>query len=69
MKANEYNILDRCISEGVELGLNRAYKHTETPDRRVIHNHIYNAVLHEILEYFNLEDVTQNDDYNGSTSI
>ena len=55
MKANEYNVLERCVSEGVELGLARAYKHTESPDKWVIQNSVYSAVLNEILVYFNIE--------------
>lgn len=60
MKANEYNILERCISEGVAIGLSRAYKYTETPDRWVIENNVYQAVLHEILVYFNLDNNENN---------
>ena len=59
MKVNEYNVLERCVSEGVELGLMRAYKHTDNPDKWVIQNCVYQAVLHDILEYFNLDN---NDD-------
>jgi len=61
MKVNEYNVLERCVSEGVELGLMRAYKHVDNPDKWVIQNHVYQAVLHEILEYFNLESNDDNE--------
>lgn len=60
MKAHEYNILDRCVSEGVAMGLSRAYKHTDAPDKWVIENNVYQAVLHEILVYFNLDNNENN---------
>ena len=65
MKANEYNVLERCVSEGVERGLTRAYKHTDTPDKWVIQNNIYQAVLQEITEYFDF-DLTQKYDDTGN---
>ena len=36
MKFKERTIWDRWIADGIERGLNRAYKHTDTPDRETI---------------------------------
>lgn len=65
MKANEYLVLERCVADGIEAGLNRAHKYTDTPNREVIQSEIYVAVLREICDYFNF-DLTQNDDDSGT---
>lgn len=57
MKAKEYNVLTRCIEEGVMRGWNRAYKHEENPDPQHIRDQIEQAVLNEICEWFDFEDV------------
>lgn len=55
MKANEYMVLDMAIEHGVEIGFNRAHKHTEHPTPDQIKKAIYNAVLNEVCEWFTLE--------------
>jgi hypothetical protein len=61
MKAKEYNLIVQCIEIGVMLGWNRARKHNENPDPETIRNEIEQAVLNEICEWFNFEEVKTND--------
>ncbi len=61
MKAKEYNLIAHCVETGVMLGWNRAHKHTGTPDPEAIRDAIEQAVLNEICEWFNFEEVKTND--------
>ena len=63
MKAKEYNLITQCVETGVMLGWNRAHKHTDTPDPDTIRNAIEQAVLNEICEWFDFEEVKTNDNY------
>ena len=42
--------------DGIQLGHNRAYKHTDSPKRHVINEAIFNAVLAEIHEWFDFNE-------------
>ena len=57
MKAKEYNLIAQCVENGVMLGWNRAHKHSDNPEPHFIHSHIEQAVLNEICEWFDFEDV------------
>ena len=61
MKAKEYNLIAQCVETGVMLGWNRAHKHTDTPDPDTIRSAIEQAVLNEICEWFDFEEVKTND--------
>jgi hypothetical protein len=61
MKAKEYNLITQCVETGVMLGWNRAHKHDATPEDEAIRNAIEQAVLNEICEWFDFEEVTTND--------
>lgn len=52
MRAKEYDLIDRCVADGVQRGWNRAHKHTDTPDEIFIRDQIYQAVMTEISEWF-----------------
>lgn len=56
MKVDEYKVLLMCVENGVQLGWNRAHKHSDTPESHYILNCIEEAVTHEILEYFTFDD-------------
>ena len=58
MKVKEYNVLVDCIERGIGMGMNRAYKHSETPTRAYIEEQIADAVLLEISEYFTFDNET-----------
>jgi len=56
-----YLLLDRCIEEGVRYGLNRAYKHTDSPTREHMENEIAMAIMHEITEWFEIKQGVDNE--------
>jgi hypothetical protein len=48
-------ILDLCIENGIELGWNRAHKHTDNPQDDAIKAEIAQAIWAELDEYFDFE--------------
>ena len=58
MKVKEYTVLVDCVERGVAMGMNRAYKYSETPTRAYINEQIADAVMLEISEYFTFDDNT-----------
>lgn len=52
LKPNSYKVLERAISDGVEYGYNRAFKHDSNPPPEYIKDTIVQAVLLEIHESF-----------------
>lgn len=48
-------ILDLCIENGIELGWNRAHKHTDNPPADTIKAEIAQAIWTELDEYFDFE--------------
>jgi len=52
-------ILEQAIEEGVRRGYSRAHKHIENPTESVIIEHIEEAVMSSIYEYFTFD--TEND--------
>jgi hypothetical protein len=56
MQVKEYTVLTDCVERGITHGMNRAYKHHDTPTRAYIEAQIADAVLLEISEYFNFND-------------
>lgn len=61
MKPKFFPVLDMCIENGIKLGYNRAHKHTETPTREQIEIQIYDAIMHEIYEWFEFPDDHEED--------
>lgn len=58
MKAKEYQIIERCIEDGIRRGWTRAHKHTETPSSTHIGEEIFSAIMLEISEWFTFpEDI------------
>lgn len=56
MKVDEYKVLVMCLENGVQVGWNRAHKHSDTPEDYYVRQCIEEAVLHEIFEYFKFDD-------------
>lgn len=52
MRAKDYDVLVRAVEEGSAYGVNRAFKHTETPYRATIIDEVAKAVLQYIEEVF-----------------
>ena len=59
MKPKTYEILCRCIEEGLLLGMNRAHKHTDTPKRNAILTEQETAILATIHEVFRFEEIAE----------
>lgn len=52
MQVNTRAVLERCINNGIQAGLRRAYKHIETPTRETIAECIDRYIWLEIDDYF-----------------
>jgi hypothetical protein len=55
MTPNSYKLIQRCVEDGIKLGINRAHKHIEKPTAEQLTNAIEQAVMHEIYEWFDFE--------------
>ena len=53
-----YELLYRCIEDGIAMGFTRAYKHDSRPDHDIVKENIHREVMNEIHEWFNIKDVT-----------
>lgn len=56
MKAKEYNLIAKCVENGVMTGWARAHKYEETPDPQTIRDTIETEVLNEICGWFDFEE-------------
>jgi hypothetical protein len=56
MKVKTRVIIEQAIEEGVRRGWHRAHKHVENPTEGAIIEHIEEAVMSQIYEYFSFED-------------
>ena len=52
MKPKLFHILNLAVEEGVRQGWHRAYKHTDKPHEDSVKQHIEDAVMSAIHEYF-----------------
>jgi hypothetical protein len=48
-----------CIENGIQLGISRAHKHTETPSVEELHQQIEASIMTEIHEWFDFGDVNE----------
>jgi len=55
MKPKFVVILDQCIKTALNVGWERAHKHTETPTKEQILDRIEMAIWDEIHEFFDVE--------------
>jgi archaeosine-15-forming tRNA-guanine transglycosylase len=56
MKPKLRVILEMAIEEGVRRGYHRAFKHVESPTEGAIIEHVEEAVMSSIYEYFTFEE-------------
>jgi hypothetical protein len=56
MKAKTRVILEMAIEEGVRRGYHRAFKHVENPTEGAIIEHVEEAVMSSIYEYFTFDE-------------
>jgi hypothetical protein len=59
MKPKIVPLLDICIETGIQLGWQRAHKHTPNPTPDQIYSHIYQAIWSELDEWFDFEETQQ----------
>ncbi len=57
MRVRSYDVLRRAVEEGIDCGWQRAHKHSDTPTADHIKDHIYGAVMNNIGEYFDFDDL------------
>lgn len=58
MKPKIHVVLDHCLESGIEFGLNRAYKHDDSPSREAIKEHIYREIMNHIYDWFDFDEET-----------
>lgn len=56
VKPKFYVILEQAIEEGVRQGWHRAHKHVENPSEGAVIQHIEDAVMSAIHEYFTFDE-------------
>jgi hypothetical protein len=59
MKAKEYELLARCVEDGVSRGLMQAHKHNERPSHEEIADKVTMCVMSEINEWFDFDGVME----------
>lgn len=58
VRVKTYEIFTRAVEEGVEYGIKRAHKHTDTPTREGLSSAVYDAVVNSVCEVFDFPDVS-----------
>lgn len=56
MKPKIYRLIEECVENGVEAGINRAYKHADNPTRGQIYDTVIRDVMFQINEWFDFEE-------------
>ncbi len=56
-----YDLLDRCVHDGIGFGLTRAYKHDSNPNEDTIRENIHREIMNEIMAWFNIVDKEETD--------
>ena len=59
LKPKAYEVLSRAVEEGIESGWRRAHKHVENPSEEAVHTAIYDAVMAQVFEYFDIADASK----------
>lgn len=57
MKPRTLLLLDRCIEDGIDLGWDRAHKHTDQPTDLAIKEKIGAAIWEQIHDWFDFEEL------------
>ena len=57
MKPKILPVLEMCIENGLAYGYRRAFKYTDDPTEEQITQAIKDAIMHELYEWFDMEDV------------
>ncbi len=59
MKPKILPVLEMCIENGLAYGYTRAFKHDDDPTEEQITQAIKDAIMHEIYEWFDMENVSE----------
>ena len=62
MKVKTYAVLQHAVEMGIEYGWNRAHKYTDAPTPNTIKEEIQFAIMNEITEWFDFDEVQQKAD-------
>jgi len=55
-RVKTYEVIARAVEEGIQMGWNRAHKHTNTPDSDHVMESIYNEVMNSVCEMFDFDE-------------
>jgi len=58
-RVKSYEVLARAVEEGIQMGWNRAHKHTNTPDTDHVMESVYNEIMNSVCEVFNFDNAEQ----------
>lgn len=58
LKLNVYKLIADAVDVGCVIAYNRAHKHTDKPDEETMHSAYYGAVMNELCEILDFDDVT-----------
>ena len=62
MQVNTRAVMERCIENGIQAGLRRAFKHTDTPSQEVIAESIDRYIWLELDDMFRFPEYVHNDE-------
>jgi hypothetical protein len=54
VRVSVYVVIQRAVEEGIAFGLNRAYKHTDSPSRDTLVENIEREVMNSLYEVIKL---------------
>ena len=57
LRVKTFPLVDDAVLRGVEYGVMRAYKHTDSPTREQIVNEVHRAVISNLCDLFDFGDV------------
>ena len=57
IKVNAYEVIAQAVENGISYGYNRAFKHTEIPEKDDIKEAIYQAVMNDLTEILVFPDL------------
>ena len=55
-RVKTYEVIARAVEEVIQMGWNRAHKHTNTPDSDHVMESIYNEVMNSVCEMFDFDE-------------
>ena len=56
IKVHLYALISRAVDEGITYGLNRAYKHTDNPDRETIIESLDREIMTALCEVIEFDE-------------